>query len=142
MGFSFRNDSEDPDPQKERQDSTPRSDSDSLYVSRLPVRIGTQTPCIDPDCSFGLGLGLPLRIWTPRSDSVSDSLYESGLPFPIRTPRYRVNDRCFGCEGEVDRERMLLLQAEGVLFVRSSCFVGANKFLRCSRGEDAKTRLI
>ncbi|GBM29017.1 hypothetical protein AVEN_66421-1 [Araneus ventricosus] len=98
----------------------------------------------DSDSPFGLDFGYPVRIRTPRSDWDPDSPcgFDLGLPVPIRTPRSRVNDRYFGWEGERDRERMLLLQAEGVLSVRSPCFVSADKFLRGSRGEDAKTWLI
>ncbi|GBM04530.1 hypothetical protein AVEN_197928-1 [Araneus ventricosus] len=60
---------------------------------------------------FSLGLGLRLQC----PDSASNSLYGSELPVPIRSPRSRVKDRCFRWEGEGDRERMMLLQVQGVL---------------------------
>ncbi|GBM36502.1 hypothetical protein AVEN_230329-1 [Araneus ventricosus] len=94
MGRALRYESEDPDPQKVQQDSSPtkRNESvrasDSQYGSGLFVRIGTRTPLTGPDSPFGFGLRLPVRIGTPRS---------------------RVNDMCFGWEGEGDRERIIFL---------------------------------
>ncbi|GBN29596.1 hypothetical protein AVEN_37230-1 [Araneus ventricosus] len=124
MGRSLLNESDDPDLHKKRQGSSPTKRNESAERNENVPRSG---------------LGLPVRIRIPRSDSASDSLYGTGFPFPIRNPRSRVN---VGWEREGDRERMLFLQAEGVLSLRSPCFIAADKFLRGSRAEDAKTRLI
>ncbi|GBM57428.1 hypothetical protein AVEN_24203-1 [Araneus ventricosus] len=121
-------------------------DSDSPFGLGLglPVRTRSRTPRSNSvsDSPFGFGLGLPVRIGTRIPLTDSDCPFGFGLGLPVPTTRSRVNDRCFGWEGEGDRKRMLLLQAEGVLSVRSTCFVATDKFLRSSRGEDAKTRLI
>ncbi|GBN71599.1 hypothetical protein AVEN_187220-1 [Araneus ventricosus] len=65
MGRALQYESEDPDPQKVQQDSSPtkRNESvrasDSPYGSGLSVRIRPQTPCTDRDS--------PVPIRTPHS---------------------------------------------------------------------------
>ncbi|GBN97573.1 hypothetical protein AVEN_130113-1 [Araneus ventricosus] len=74
MSRSLRNESEDPDPQKERQDLSPTKRNESVRRSGLPVRI--QPPATDSDSDS------PLRIRTHRSASASNFLYGSGLHVP------------------------------------------------------------
>ncbi|GBN68422.1 hypothetical protein AVEN_204514-1 [Araneus ventricosus] len=102
---------EDPHPQKELKDSSPTKRYESAKRTN-PFLVK------DSESLYGSALELPVRIRTP---------------VPIRTPRSRVNVRCFAWEGEGDMERILILQEEGVLSVRSPCFVAADSLLFAGR---------
>ncbi|GBN20690.1 hypothetical protein AVEN_208266-1 [Araneus ventricosus] len=76
MVRSLRNESEDPDPEKERQDSNPTKRNESAERTKTFLDKDWNSP-YGSGLPFGIGFGLPVRIRTPCTDP--DSPFRYGL---------------------------------------------------------------